>query len=113
VAVYRQDWALANTALSESFFNISGDLNTGSWHLFSTAGGDQLNPQYFPLNANGEARVVEPSFITDAETGDRRVTAKTNKRLPLFRMAYKVIMISGSTRQMWRRSPLSGMKSLF
>jgi len=80
VAIYRQDWALANTALSESFFNMSGDLNAGSWHLFSTAGGDQLNPQYFPLNANGEARVVEPSFITDAATGDRRVTAKTNKR---------------------------------
>jgi hypothetical protein len=80
VAVYRQDWALANTALSESFFNMTGDLNTGSWHLFSTAGGDQLNPQYFPLNSSGETRVVEPSFITDAAAGDKRVTAKTSKR---------------------------------
>jgi len=80
VAIYRQDWALASTALSESFFNMTGDLRAGSWHLFSTAGGDQLNPQYFPLNSSGETRVVEPHFITDAEAGDKRVAAKTSKR---------------------------------
>jgi len=80
VAVYRQDWNQAGTALSESFFNINGSLNAGAWHIYSTAGGDQLNPVYFPLNSNGETRVVEPSFITDAAPGDTRVTAKTNKR---------------------------------
>jgi len=80
VAIYRQDWAQANTALSESFFNISGSLTFGAWHLFSIAGGDQLNPVYFPLNSNGETRVVEPSFITDASAGDTRVTSKTSKR---------------------------------
>lgn len=80
VAVYRKDWNTANTALSESFFDINGNLNDGSFYLFSTAGGDQLNPQYFPLNATGEARVVQPSFITDAEAGDTRVTSKTKKR---------------------------------
>ena len=61
-------------------FNLNGDLNFGAFHFFSTAGGDQLNPQYFPLNSNGETRVVEPSFITDAAAGDKRVTAKTSKR---------------------------------
>lgn len=80
VAVYRKDWAQANTALSESFFNLNGDFNDGSYYLFSTAGGDQLNPQYFPLNATGEARVVQPNFITDAEAGDTRVAAKAKQR---------------------------------
>lgn len=80
VAIYRKDWSQANTALSESFFDINGALTTGSWHLFSTAGGDQLNPQYFPQNSSGETRVVQPSFITDAQAGDKRVTSKTSKR---------------------------------
>jgi hypothetical protein len=80
VAIYRKDWDQANTALSESFFDLNGSLTTGAYHLFSTAGGDQLNPQYFPQNSSGEARVVHPSFITDAEAGDTRVTSKTSKR---------------------------------
>jgi hypothetical protein len=73
VAIYKQDWAAASTALSESFFSLSGDLNTGVFHLFSAAGNDQLNPLYFPPNASGEARVVQPSFITNAEVGDTRL----------------------------------------
>lgn len=81
VAIYRQDWTQAGTALTGSFYKLNGDLSFGAYHLFSTAGGDQLNPQYFPLNSNGETRVVEPSFITDAATGDKRVTAKTSKRM--------------------------------
>ena len=80
VAVYRKDWMLANTALSESFFDLNGDLNTGAYHLFSTAGGDQLNPQYFPLDVNGETRVVQPNFVSEAEAGDNRVAAKTHLR---------------------------------
>ncbi len=80
VAVYRKDWAQANTALSESFLNLTGNLLTGAYYLYSTAGGDQLNPQYFPLNANGEARVVQPNFIPEAETGDTRPAAKTARR---------------------------------
>ncbi|HVE60365.1 MAG TPA: RagB/SusD family nutrient uptake outer membrane protein [Chitinophagaceae bacterium] len=74
VAVYKQDWATANTALAESFLNLTGDLNAGVYHLFSTAGGDQRNPLFFPLNSPAaEARVAQPSFVTDAETGDTRL----------------------------------------
>ena len=80
VAIYRKDWAQANTALSESFMDLKGSLTAGSWHLFSTAGGDQLNPQYYPQNSSGETRVVQPSFITEAQPGDKRVASKTSKR---------------------------------
>jgi hypothetical protein len=77
VAVYRQKWDEALTALTESFFSLTGDLKTGVYHLFSTQGGDLLNPMYFAPNSSGETRVVQPLFITQAEPGDQRVTAKT------------------------------------
>jgi hypothetical protein len=80
VAVYRNDWAQANTALTGSFLDLSGSLTDGSYYLYSTAGGDQLNPQYFPLNNNGEARVVQKDFVPEAEAGDTRVTSKTSLR---------------------------------
>ncbi len=73
VAVYKKDWSTANTALMESFLNLTGELNAGSYHLFSAAGGDQRNPMFFPLNSNGETRVAQPSFVTDASAGDTRL----------------------------------------
>ena len=80
VAVYRQDWALASTALSESFLDLNGSLTEGSYYLFSTGGGDLLNPVFFPQNTPAaEVRVTQPSFITDATPGDTRL-AKAPKR---------------------------------
>ncbi|MBO9205128.1 MULTISPECIES: RagB/SusD family nutrient uptake outer membrane protein [Niastella] len=80
VAVYRKDWPLANTALSESFLSLTGSLTDGSYYLFSTGGGDLLNPLYFPRNTPpAEVRVAHPSFITDAIPGDTRLN-KAPKR---------------------------------
>lgn len=73
VAIYKQDWTTANSALAESFLDLNGDLNTGVYHLFSSAGGDQLNPVFYPRNSSGETRVAHPSFITNAEAGDKRL----------------------------------------
>jgi hypothetical protein len=81
VAVYRQDWAGANAALAESFFDLNGDLNAGVYYHFSATGGDELNPLYVaPGSPAAENRLVQPSFITDAAPGDNRVTSKTAKR---------------------------------
>jgi hypothetical protein len=80
VAVYRKDWAQANTALAESFMSLTGSLTNGVYYLYSTVGGDLLNPQFFPLGASGEARVVQRNFVPDAESGDTRVDAKTARR---------------------------------
>lgn len=82
VAVYREDWAGALTALDNSFFDIDGDLNAGVFYLFSSAGGDQLNPLFFPQNSSGETRVVQPSFITDAEAGDTRLSKAPQRSAP-------------------------------
>ncbi|HEY0668419.1 MAG TPA: RagB/SusD family nutrient uptake outer membrane protein [Sphingobacteriaceae bacterium] len=74
LAVYKADWGGAITALNNSFFDINGNLNTGVFYIFSAAGGDQLNPMFFPLNSSGETRVAQPSFITNAEAGDTRLS---------------------------------------
>jgi hypothetical protein len=74
VMVYKKDWAGANTALSESFLSLTGDLKAGAYHLFSAAGGDQRNPLFYPPNSNGETRVVQPLFVTEATPGDNRLS---------------------------------------
>ncbi len=80
VAAYRKDWALATTALSESFLNLTGSLTDGAYYIYSTAGGDLLNPMFFPLNTPpAEVRVAQPAFITDASAGDTRLS-KAPKR---------------------------------
>lgn len=80
VAVYRQDWDTALTALDASFFDLNGDLNAGVFHVYSNAGGDLTNPMYYPDDASGETIVVQPDFVTDAEAGDTRVATKTRLR---------------------------------
>ena len=75
VAIYRKDWTLANAALTESFFNLTGDLTNGAYLLFSTAGGDLLNPLFFPQNSSGETRVAQPTFITAPSPRQDRSTA--------------------------------------
>lgn len=80
VAVYRKDWALALTALNESFFDLNGSLTNGVYYLFSTAGGDLLNPIFFPQDTPpAETRLAQPAFITDADPGDTRLS-KAPKR---------------------------------
>ena len=82
VAVYREDWEGALAALNNSFFDIDGDLKAGVFYLFSNAGGDQLNPMFFPQNSSGETRVVQPSFITDAAAGDTRLSKAPQRAAP-------------------------------
>jgi hypothetical protein len=73
LAVYKSDWNGALSALTNSFFNINGNLNTGAYYIYSTSGGDQLNPMFFPQNSSGETRVAQPSFISQADAGDTRL----------------------------------------
>lgn len=77
--VYLEDWDDALAALNASFFELNGSLSAGAYHPYSTAGGDELNPQWFPLNATGESRVVQPSWVTDAEPGDTRLSKATQR----------------------------------
>ncbi|MEO1382736.1 MAG: RagB/SusD family nutrient uptake outer membrane protein, partial [Bacteroidota bacterium] len=75
VALYQGDKASALTLLGDSFFDIGGDLNLGPAHPFSTAGNDIRNPLFYVPGQ--DLFIAHPDFISDAETGDTRVTNKT------------------------------------
>ncbi len=72
--MYRKDWTTASTALNESFFDLNGSLTDGSYYLFSTGGGDLLNPVFFPRNTGAaEVRVTQPNWVSEATPGDTRL----------------------------------------
>lgn len=77
VAVYRQKWDDALTALSESFFSLNGNFYTGPSHVFGTGSGDQLNPVFIPQNNTGEVRAAHPSYADDIEGNDDRIGKAT------------------------------------
>ncbi|MGO4913353.1 RagB/SusD family nutrient uptake outer membrane protein [Leeuwenhoekiella sp. W20_SRS_FM14] len=75
VALYQEDYAGALNYLSNSFLDLRGDLDTGVYYSFSLDATDLPNPMFFPLNAStAGARIVQPSFVTDAEAGDTRLS---------------------------------------
>ena len=82
VAVYRQQWGTALTALTGSFFNLNGNFNTGVFNVFGTGSGDQLNPAFYPQNSAGEIRLAHPSYATDIETKDNRIVKATLRNAP-------------------------------
>jgi hypothetical protein len=77
VQVYRQDWADALTALSESFYGLASDFNLGVYSVFGTGSGDQLNPAYIPQKNTGEVRVANPSYAQDILPNDDRISKAT------------------------------------
>jgi hypothetical protein len=75
VAVYREDYAGALAALSESFIDPAGDLDFGAYHIYSTAAGDVLNLFFRPpQNPAGDANLAHPSYLADLELGDNRAS---------------------------------------
>jgi starch-binding outer membrane protein, SusD/RagB family len=77
VAVYREQWAAALTALNESFFDLNGSFNTGIYSVFSSGPNDQLNPAFFPQENTGEVRVAHPSYAANIVAGDDRIAKAT------------------------------------
>ncbi|MEP6725254.1 MAG: RagB/SusD family nutrient uptake outer membrane protein [Bacteroidota bacterium] len=77
VAVYQQNWDLALTALSQSFFGLDNPFNSGVNHVFGTGSGDQLNSMFIPQNQTGEIRLAHPSYAADIEAGDDRLNKAT------------------------------------
>ncbi len=76
VAAYQGDASATLAFLEDSFLSLSGDdLNTGVYYNFSQNQTDILNPMYFSVVglSAAAARVVQPSFIIDAEPGDNRL----------------------------------------
>ncbi len=76
VALYQKDYAGALTALGGSFYDPAGSLTLGPKLTFAPGvGGDQGNVYFQVPNTRPSTYVGVPSqFVTEAETGDRRLS---------------------------------------
>lgn len=79
VKIYQGQKAAAQEALSQSFFDLDGDLDAGPKHFYSISGNDIPNP-VFRVPGQAEALIVHPSFDDEAQPGDERVETKTATR---------------------------------
>lgn len=76
VALYQKDWAGAANLVPQTFYNLTGNLNTGPSHAFNPTAPDVQNPL---LNTSSVRIVAIDKLVTDAEVGDLRVSSKLNK----------------------------------
>jgi len=76
VAAYQGDASATLDFLEDSFLDLSGDnMNTGVYYNFSLNQIDISNPMFFSVEglSTAGARIVQPSFVTDAEDDDNRL----------------------------------------
>ncbi len=105
VAMYQKDFPSMLTAVNASFLSLNGSLIAGPVFTFSITAGDIPNPFFKVVNDNNTPDVVHPSFITEAEVGDKRVTSKTRLRatpravaaIPGKTYAYEVALYTANT----------------
>jgi len=75
VAVHQSDWSAAQTALDNcSAWATSSDPDEGVYHAFSSGANDQGNEMYEDPTATTIKLVIHPTFYTDADAGDSRVS---------------------------------------
>jgi len=75
VAVHQDDWSAAQTALDNcSAWATSSDPDEGVYHAFSSGANDHGNEMYEDPTATTIKLVVHPTFYTDADAGDSRVS---------------------------------------
>ena len=73
-AVLQDDWSAAQTALTAIADWMNADANVGVYHVFSSGANDGDNQMYEDPNAATLKLMVHPTFLTDADSGDARVT---------------------------------------
>lgn len=76
VAAYQGNASEVLSFLAGSFFELNGaNLDSGIYYTFSEDPTDFVNPMFISEGGSSaaQARVVQPSFITDAEAGDTRL----------------------------------------
>ncbi len=82
VAMYQLDWPGMITALNASFLNIAGPLTTGPKYTYSTTPGDLVNTLWHNPNDNGAPYVIFDQLVTDAESGDTRLSKVALRTTP-------------------------------
>lgn len=73
-ALYAGDGSGALSALSQSFMDLTGDLQTGPAHVYGNSP-DISNPLFYPFDRpTSTILVVHPALVEDAEAGDARLS---------------------------------------
>ena len=73
IAIYQGNKTAATGFLAESFLDTAGDLYAGPYRPYSPASGELVNEVYRTPNQS-EALVAHPSYTTDIEAGDDRIS---------------------------------------
>jgi len=76
VSIYQKKYSEALTALNSSFVDRAASLRKGVYLDYGTGVGDQLNPIYEVPTSTQIRLYTHPSFVADAEAGDKRVASK-------------------------------------
>ena len=81
VSVLQDKWDQAQEALTsvDAWMN-GGDHDAGVYHVFSSAANDADNQMFEDPNAATLKLMVHPSFLTDADPGDLRVSSNVVER---------------------------------
>ena len=81
VSVLQDKWNQAQEALTsvDAWMN-GGDHDAGVYHVFSSAANDADNQMFEDPNAATLKLMVHPSFLTDADAGDLRVSSNVVER---------------------------------
>ncbi len=75
VAVHQDEWSDAQTALDNcAAWAGSSDPDEGVYHVFSSGSNDQGNEMYEDPTATTIKLMVHPTFYTEADTGDTRMS---------------------------------------
>lgn len=85
VAMYQGDEAAVLAFLDDSFLDLSGaNLDNGVYYVFTENQTDIINGMFFPVESTtANARIVVPTFLTEAESGDLRLSKVAKRSTPL------------------------------
>lgn len=82
IAIYQEDWSGAQTALNESFLDLSGSLDIGPVHVYAAAP-DILNPFFDPPQSSASSIIfAHESFVPEFEAGDTRIDKVRLRTMP-------------------------------
>ena len=76
VALYQNNMSEVLSMLNDSFLDLNGAMSFGVSHIFGLTGNDIKNDLFYVLQT-GNNFVIHNSWITDAESGDTRVSSKS------------------------------------
>lgn len=86
IATYQGNYSEVLSFLNESFLNLEGDLDSGAYFTFSLTGADLPNPLFFAQNSTvANVRIAHPTFISEAEADDSRLSKVPMREEPLSR----------------------------